>query len=352
MHMQDDARMLGEEDLALINALQLRPRASWTELGRVLDVDPVTVARRWQRLEQRGEAWVCVSPGPALFDHVCAAYVDIDCAAGETAAVVRALAAHPHMLTLERAGGSNRILATVATRDFDQMSRYTLDVLPAVPHITAVRAHIVTHWFAEGGSWRIDALAPGQRDRLRTLAAAAPVDVGRRRITALDRAMFEQLYYDGRAAHRTLAAALDISGSTVKRRIDELTRLGVLSFRCDFARPLGGWPVAVTFWATAPTAALPEIGYALIRLPQTRNCAAVSGTHNLAVQANLHSVAEVTRFENELATMHPELTVSERVITLRHEKMLGRVLDGHGRAISVVPPDIWLETVPAVGDSQ
>ncbi|WP_067825465.1 Lrp/AsnC family transcriptional regulator [Nocardia inohanensis] len=339
--MQDFAELLNEDDLALINALQLRPRASWTELGGVLDVDPVTVARRWQRLSDRGEAWVCASPGPAMFDLCCAAFVHIDCATGETDAVVRALAEHPQMLTLERAGGSDRILATVAARDFAQFSHYTLDVLPTLPHLTAVRTRIVTHWFAEGGSWRIDALAPGQRDQLRTPVPAASSFPQRRVFDELDRAILTRLADDGRSTHTAIATAVGTSGSTVKRRIDELIRLGLLAFRCDFARPLGGWPVAVTFWATAPAAALPELGYALIRLPQTRNCAAVSGTHNLVVQANLHSVAEVARFESHLAASHPELVIAERTITLRHEKLLGRILDSYGRARTVVPPDIW-----------
>ncbi|AYF74503.1 Lrp/AsnC family transcriptional regulator [Nocardia yunnanensis] len=344
-----DATPLSEDDLALIHALQLRPRGSWTELGGVLGVDPVTVARRWQRLRGRGDAWVCASPGPAVFDLLCAAYLDIDCAAGETDTVVAALAAHPHMLTLERAGGSNRILATVATGGFDQLARYTLDVLPALAHVTAVRTSIVTHWFTEGGSWRIDALAPDQQQRLRSAPARAMPAPGLR-LTALDQALIGELSRDGRAAHTALAAALDTSPATVKRRIDELTRLGLLGFRCDFARPLGGWPVAVTFWATAPTAALPELGHALIRLPQTRNCAAVSGTHNLVLQAGLHSVAEVTRFENQLAASHPELAIGARVITLRHEKLLGRILDRHGRSRAVVPPDVWRDpavTLPA-----
>ncbi|MGX1807096.1 AsnC family transcriptional regulator [Nocardia sp. NPDC055321] len=345
--MQDDVRLLTEEDLALIHALQLRPRASWTELGGVLDVDPVTVARRWQRLHERGDAWVCVSPGPALYDDVCAAYIDIDCAAGETATVVRTLAAHPHMLTLERSADSNRIFATVGTGDLDRMATYTLDVLPALPHVVGVKAQIVTHWFAEGGSWRIDALAPGQRDRLRAQPDPTRADRDRRRLTDLDRAMLGRLSLDGRASHQALATALGISNSTVKRRLDELTRLGLLSFRCDFARPLGGWPVAVTFRATAPAATLPDIGYNLIRLPQTRNCAAVSGASNIVLQASLHSVSEVTRFENQLTTLHPDLTIIERAITMRHEKLLGRVLDSHGRSLATVPPDIW--QVPSVG---
>lgn len=346
--MQDDAKPLSEEDLALIHALQLSPRASWAELGGVLEVDPVTVARRWQRLRDRGDAWVGVSPGPAIYDDVCAAYIDIDCATGETATVVRTLAAHPHMLTLERSGNSNRIFATVGTGNLSQMATYTLDVLPALPHVVAVKTQIVTHWFAEGGSWRIDALAPDQRDRLRNPISPAAPDRHRRRLTDLDRAMLGHLSHDGRASHQALAAALGISGSTAKRRVDELTRLGLLAFRCDFARPLGGWPVSVTYWATAPAAALPEIGYALIRLPQTRNCAAVSGTHNLVVQASLHSVAEVTRFENQMATMHPDLAITERVITLRHEKLLGRILDAHGRSRVIVPPDIWRDTATPV----
>ncbi|MVU77977.1 hypothetical protein GPX89_12055 [Nocardia sp. ET3-3] len=39
--------------------------------------------------------------------------------------------------------------------------------------------------------------------------------------------------------------------------------------------------------------------------------------------------------------MHPDLTVTERAITLRHEKLLGHILDRHGRSRATVPPDIW-----------
>lgn len=340
--MQENDELLSEDELALIHALQLRPRASWTELGSALGVDPVTVARRWQRLGGRGAAWVGMSPGPRLLEQVCVAYLEIDCAAGESAKVVADLATHPHMLTLERAAGTHHILATVATGDLAAMSRYTLDILPAVPHLTAVRAHLVTHMFTEGGDWRIDALAPDQRTQLTTPPARPPAR-DRGRVNDLDRALLGALAHDGRASYAALAATLGTGTATVKRRIDELTGLGLLRFRCDFARPLGGWPVAVTFWATAPAADLRRIGHALVDLPQTRNCAAVSGPHNLAIQASLHSVGDVLRFETQLATDHPELTIAERVITLRHEKLLGRILDPQGRSVSVVAPDIWSE---------
>ncbi|WP_344386876.1 Lrp/AsnC family transcriptional regulator [Streptomyces vastus] len=341
--MQDDVRLLSEEDLALIHALQLRPRASWSVLGRALDVDPVTVARRWSRLATRGEAWISLSPGPRMFDQICLAFIEIDCALGSAAAVTGVLNRHPHMLTIERTVSGHDILATVATRDLAAMSRYTLDHLPAITGVTAVRARIVTHMFTEAGRWRIDALAPGQRAQLTAATKSAPTGRHVRQVTPADRAVLAHLAQDGRASQQALATALKTSASTVKRRIDQLTGLGLLSFRCDFARPLGGWPVAATFWARVTPANLPDLGPALIRLPETRNCAAISGPDNLILQANLHSVTDVLRFETHLAAAHPDLDIVERVITMRHEKLLGRLLDHHGRTIGTVPPDIWAE---------
>ncbi|PAZ16344.1 hypothetical protein CLM62_08450 [Streptomyces sp. SA15] len=101
--------------------------------------------------------------------------------------------------------------------------------------------------------------------------------------------------------------------------------------------------MSATFWARAAPADLPDLGHALIRLPETRNCAAISGPNNLILQANLHSVADVLRFETHLAAAHPDLDIVERVITMRYEKLLGHLLDHHGRSIGTVPPDIWAE---------
>ncbi|MFF7469972.1 AsnC family transcriptional regulator [Streptomyces sp. NPDC008092] len=344
--------LLSEDELALINALQLSPRASWTELGRALGVDPVTVARRFHRLSVQGSAWVGFSPGPRLLEQICVAYVVIDCAPGSTARVAGALSAHPHMVTIERTASGHDILATVATRDLPALSRYTLDLLPHLPGITAVRSRIVTHMFTEGGRWRIAALAPDQRARL-TARVSAPASApasssaGRRtahrQLTSFDRALATRLAHDGRASYQSLARDLGVSLSTAKRRVEALVRGGLLRFRCDFARPLGGWPVAVTFWARVPPADLPGIGQSLIRLPETRNCAAISGPQNLVLQASLHSLGDILRLETQLATAHPALDIADRVVTLRQDKLLGRLLDAHGRSVGVVPADLWAE---------
>ncbi|WP_326585306.1 Lrp/AsnC family transcriptional regulator [Streptomyces sp. NBC_00487] len=337
--------MLSEGDLALIHALQLRPRASWTGLGRTLGVDAVTAARRFRRLADQGEAWVGVSPGPRLLHRLCVAFVEIDCAAGTANAVAGTLRGHPHAVTVERSADTHRLLATVGTADVTAMAHYTLDVLSAVPGISAVRTRIVTYMFAEGGQWQIDALDPEQRSLLGTPPGGGDArrSTGGEEITSRDRTLLSLLHEDGRASFQALAEALGTTAFTVRRRLDRLTKLGLVRFRCDFARPLGGWPVAVTFWATAPVKELSAIGHALVRLPEVRNCAAVTGEYNLVVQASLHSVSDVLRLETRLCDVHPGLVVTDRTMTLRHDKLLGRVLDPRGRSLGVVPPDVWSE---------
>lgn len=52
-------------DLALLHALQIAPRASWTRIGQAIGVDPVTAARRWTRLTGEGYGWLtayCSAP--------------------------------------------------------------------------------------------------------------------------------------------------------------------------------------------------------------------------------------------------------------------------------------------------
>ncbi|MFC7564574.1 AsnC family transcriptional regulator [Actinomadura namibiensis] len=55
---------MDELDLALVNALQLDPRAPWSRLSGPLGVDAATLSRRWSRLTESGAAWVTCVAGP------------------------------------------------------------------------------------------------------------------------------------------------------------------------------------------------------------------------------------------------------------------------------------------------
>ena len=61
------------------------------------------------------------------------------------------------------------------------------------------------------------------------------------------------------------------------------------------------------------------------------------------VRSRMLTFADIVRLEGQLATAHPALDIADRVVTLRQDKLLGRLLDPHGRSVGVVPADLWAE---------
>ncbi|MFD0855578.1 hypothetical protein ACFQ07_25275, partial [Actinomadura adrarensis] len=111
--------------------------------------------------------------------------------------------------------------------------------------------------------------------------------------------------------------------------------------RCEVSRSTSGAPVEATMWIDVPPARLTATARELAALPQTRMCAAVVGGSNLALTLWLRSVEELQPLEMEMSRRAPRTSITERTLTLRHLKLMGRVLDTEGRAARAVPLDIW-----------
>jgi DNA-binding Lrp family transcriptional regulator len=155
---------LDELDLALVNALQISPRAPWTEVAAALDVDAATVARRWQRLCRDGYAWVTAYPYDGSGS---GALVEVDSVPGQDAAVVHALAQEPMAATVELTAGGRDLLITAVAGDFTALTSFILDRVGTLPGVTTTRAHLVTgNGYAEGSTWRLRSLARAQTEVL------------------------------------------------------------------------------------------------------------------------------------------------------------------------------------------
>jgi len=78
------ACMVDTLDVQILNALQIHPRVSWAQLGRILRVDPSTISRRWSTLTNRRQAWTSCSEGdaPQLREEMVSALVEISCTPG------------------------------------------------------------------------------------------------------------------------------------------------------------------------------------------------------------------------------------------------------------------------------
>ncbi|WP_406112188.1 Lrp/AsnC family transcriptional regulator [Kitasatospora purpeofusca] len=338
-----------ELDLALVNALQLRPRAPWSLLGQTLGISPVTAARRWRRLSEAGIAWVTAYGLPHPEDRGCVAYLDLDCAPDRIGRIADELAEDPHVMSIEHFSQGCDLVVTAAFTDLAAVSRYTAERLGRLPGVDAVRVHLATGFYAEGIRWRLDSLDPAQRVELHDdhLAGNGKPFAARAEVREEDRELLIRLGVDGRLDQAGLAAATGLSPSTLRRRLDRLAASDAIRFRCEIAARDAGRPVLATFRADLPPDRLDEVGPQLARLPEIRLCVSVTGTHNLVLSVWQRSLADVQRLETALARRFPDLRVAERRVSLRTVKRMGRILDADGRAVRAVPMDIWRDPVPA-----
>ncbi|MCF2129588.1 Lrp/AsnC family transcriptional regulator [Strepomyces sp. STD 3.1] len=324
---------LGELDLALIEALQLQPRASWARIGSVIGVDATTAARRWRRLNAEGLAWMTAYP--ARHASV-VAYVDVACDAGALDALTRLLTSWAPVFSAERTTGEHQLFLGVAARDLSALDDFASRRLGGLPGVRSVRAEVCTRVYREGSGWLVHALGGRQRSHL----ADRESQGGRRHRAGpfeSDRDLLLALGADARRSHAELARDCGLSDTTVRRRLRRMIGNEEVYFRCDVTQRLAGWPVVATFRVAAPSSGTDAVARSLAGLPETRLCSSVTGSDNLLLSVWLRSPGDAPALEERVLRRHPELRIGERSITLYTAKRMGRLLDRWGRATGHVP---------------
>ena len=168
-----------ELDIALLDALHVNPQASFEELGRALDVSPVTAARRWHRLVSSGRAWVSSAPGPRL--PMKAALFEAECRPGAAQKVAAQFAARPQVFSVNITTGRDNLYALVVAADQPLLSELLVNALPAVEGIHRVQSAVITQLFS-GTRWRLGGLSSGQ---VRAITPSRPKPGTNTRLTNL-----------------------------------------------------------------------------------------------------------------------------------------------------------------------
>ncbi|MGW0550444.1 Lrp/AsnC family transcriptional regulator [Streptomyces altiplanensis] len=322
-----------ELDLALINALQLDPRAPWSRLAGPLGVDPATLSRRWARLRESGNAWVTCCPGASQAEYGAFALVQVACAPGACEEVAGRLARDVHALSVEIVTGTYDLLVTVATPNLSMMGRYVLNRLGRMPGVTATRTHLAQRIHREASRWRMDALDQHQQRNLRRSGkdrtAPGPASVEERRLVTT-------LAADGRLSCARLGELLDRPESTVRRLLTATLGSGRAVVRCETAHLPAGWRVTATLWLTVPPAELESTADGLAATRETRLVCSTAGEANLLAQIWLHGLSDFSRYEAQLARRFPAARVLDRCTTFTWVKRMGRLLDAEGRRVEYV----------------
>jgi DNA-binding Lrp family transcriptional regulator len=140
-----------------------------------------------------------------------------------------------------------------------------------------------------------------------------------------------------------LAKRTGLSPSTVRRRLERLEANRFMALRCDVARFLSGWPVAVHMWGQVRPDRAADVVARIVGMREVRVCASLSGPHNLALSVWLRSMDDLPAFEASLATRTPDLTIADQAVTLWPLKLGGHILDPDGRHVRSVPMSLWSE---------
>lgn len=335
--------MLSETDLAVVNALQVNPRAPWSLIGGALGIGAATAARRWDRLVEDRSVWMTAYPGGELTARLVLAFVEVDCAAGRATDIARLIAADGHVTTVDYLAGRCDLLLHVVAPSLSEVTDYVVHRLSVLPGVLSARTLVSPRVFTEGSRWRLRAISPDQTEALVPPSShPAPASA----FGEPDRALMLALSGDGRAPYAELAAAAGVSASTARRHVDAFLANGLVRLRCEIARSESPAPVGVLLWLRVPPAQLETTARLLALVPEVRMCAAVSSAANLVLVVWLRSPSDVLPLESSLVGKLPWLEIHDRAVVLRPIKLMGRVLDEAGRWTDRVPLDFWGRVQP------
>ncbi|NQX13452.1 Lrp/AsnC family transcriptional regulator [Microbacteriaceae bacterium VKM Ac-2855] len=325
--MQDQP--LTTEDLRLLNALQIRPRASWSSLARVIGSDPVTLGRRWDRLRTRGIAWIAVYGSGSAAGVT--AMLEIECAPSHTLRIADEIADDPEVLTVDLTTGNRDLLVTVICSDHDQLSRYVLERMGTLSEIRGMRTQIVSAAVSDARNWRLRALEPAEVSALE--AEPTPtVRPGAKVPAEIEARLFAELTREPRITIAALADALGVTKARAGAFVATAIASGRVVLRTEVARPYSGWPIYAWYFLSVEARDREATAGQLAKLREARLVASTIGTYDIALAVWLRSMDDVQRLEAYLAEHFPRVGVADRSIVLRTPTHLRRRVDLSGRS--------------------
>ncbi len=292
-------------DRQIVHIMTIEPRATFRTIAKVTQISDQTAARRYHRLsESAGLRVLGVVNGPR------AGWVDwfvrLRTTPGSADAIGEALARRPDTKWVNLASGGTEIICTVQTSTPEQHDALFLRGLPGSRRVVQISAHSILHNFTPWAWHGVrQALSAEQIVQLARLSRPAP-PAGRGPGSDHDEAceagpqpedgpqpaaglqpedgpLLAELGRDGRISNAALAATIHWHESTVRRRIEELRRCGLLLFEVDLDSRRLGANLHATFWLTVEPSGIDAVGRALAGHPEVPFAAATTGSTNVVV---------------------------------------------------------------------
>jgi DNA-binding Lrp family transcriptional regulator len=312
-------------DRQIIHVLTIEPRASFRTIAEVAGISDQTAARRYRRLtESAGLRVLGVLDGTKL--GWVSWFVRLQVVPGSADAIAEALARRPDTRWVNLASAGTEIICTVEGRTTEQHDALFLRGLPGSRRVVQISAHLILHNYTKG-AWRgiTQELSPEQLALLAGGTTPQDTAVPPPVLQPEDEPLLDELARDGRTSNAALATAIHWHESTVRRRIDELRRSGLLHFEVDLDSTGYGANVRATLWLSVEPARLDEVGQAIAGHLEAPFVGATTGPTNLVVAALFRDTEHLYHYlTGQLASL-PGVTSVETAPTIRTLKRTGSV---------------------------
>ncbi|MEE1622401.1 AsnC family transcriptional regulator [Zafaria sp. J156] len=329
---------ISEDDARLIHALQISPRAPWSELSRALSASPSALAQRFARLYEAGLVRTTGHP-TWINTRSHTAFAEIDVEPGALADVTDTLAELPTAMTLDATSSGTCLVATLNAPHPSALAAMLLETVPSLPGVRDVRAHVATSILKTGDRWNLRALEPEEAGRIsgpRPPRARASRNLD----PAFRSALMAELGRDARVPASVLARTLGVSEQKVHDGIAVVLHGDEFRLRTDVVNAWSGWPVHIWYFVEVPPRQLTAVAAALTAQPEVRYVGTSAGPANLTFDVWLRSLGVLHALEAKIDSLSQTGVKIRRQIVLRTPKRLGHLLDHDGRFTEryVVPP--------------
>ncbi|MFC4370301.1 Lrp/AsnC family transcriptional regulator [Citricoccus nitrophenolicus] len=330
--MNSTPRLLDEEDLQLVNALQMAPRMPWSTLGEILDRHPTSLAARWRRIEGDGGAWITAHPRGNP-DQMALSFHDVRCRPNHRRSVAEAIGRIPEVFSVEECHRDRDFMLTVISANPALLTETVYPQLEAIPHLSGFESTFCTRLHRTASDWELDALTPAQRRALQAAASSMPAapESHPGPPPASFGPIMRALGQNGRATAAQIAEATGLHPATARRRLQRVLESGALNFRCDVSHRATGYPVMCQWFARLPASDHDAAAEELAGMGALRLCASTTGRSNFMFMMWHRSATDIMSVEQLASQRLPRLEIRETVIISNIPKRAGWHLDSDGR---------------------
>jgi DNA-binding Lrp family transcriptional regulator len=240
--------------------------------------------------------------------------VRLQVAPGSAQRIADTLAQRPDTRWVRLYSGGTEIVCTLQARTPEQRNALFLRGLPGSRHVTGITAQSILHVFSPVAyvtytnalsSDQLAVLGEGAPEPQPQWPDEVPVRVADQAwipagetdaetvLRPEDDPLLAELTRDGRTPVAELAAATHWHESTVRRRLDELRRAGLLYFDVDLDESVVGINANVMLWLKIEPASLDAAGRAIAAHPEIPFAGATTGATNLAASAVFRDTREL-----------------------------------------------------------